>query len=86
MFFLSFVAMVMLMPYLGFILVGSLYLIGLTAYMKYMTDDDKKLGGPKLLIIRSGIIIIAVVLLYLFFSRFLHVDVPVGFWENLFYY
>lgn len=77
-FFAAFVAFVILMDLLGFIVDGTLFLIFTSLYLYYATTGDKTLGGKKLIIKRCVISLVFCVAVYAFFSEFLHVMVPKG--------
>ena len=77
-FFLSFVAFVLLIRPLGFVVDAILFSLWSVNYLYYKTHDDKKLGGTKALIIRCVAIIAYVLLVNWFFTGVLHVNLPAG--------
>jgi len=79
-FFLSFLAYVVVLPIFGFLVSGSLYLVGLSKYMFHQVSDELVVESKPNFIRRSIFLVLLIIAMNLFFPMLLKVEVPRGFW------
>lgn len=82
-FFLSFVAFVVLIRPLGFIIDALIFMLWSINYLYYKANDDRSLGGIKAVAVRSVFVVIYVLAVYWFFSNALSVNLPAGLLKNI---
>jgi len=82
-FFFSFVAYVLLMTRLGFVMSATLYLIGISTYMYKQVEGSARMYSIRVFGVRCVIMVVFVIAVNYFFSTVLNVEVPTGFLGNL---